>query len=156
MVRFCCFCNAVNDSGWFCTIDGIDHLPVFLADTETADRTLWCVVVHRNIPVGQENPEVFFLIQCLSESFPQFFRTDFTFVLFQVHKQSIYQWFYNHLTLNESFFWWKFFEFSFLPVDRLDLLYDQEWSGLFLAFFWNHGKCFIKASAGMDLIRELE
>ena len=72
MVRFCCFCNAVNDSGWFCTIDGIDHLPVFHADTESADRTLWCIVVHRNIPVGQKNPEIFFLIQCISESFPQF------------------------------------------------------------------------------------
>ena len=42
-------------------------------------------------------------MQCISESFPQFFRTDFTFVLFQVHKQSIYQWFYHHLTLNKSF-----------------------------------------------------
>lgn len=95
---------AVNNSGCLCNVNGVNHLPVFLANTEAANGTFRCIVVHWHISISQEYTEIFFQIQHVTECFFQFRCSYFCFMLFQVRKQSIYQRFYNHLTLSKSFF----------------------------------------------------
>ncbi len=47
--------KAVNNRTGLCSGNGVDHHPVFLADTESADRLLRSVVIHWNLSILQEN-----------------------------------------------------------------------------------------------------
>lgn len=78
-----------------------------------------------------------------------FFCRNFEFSAFEIHKQSICQWFYDQLTLLLSFLRGKVYQFSFLTVDRLYLFHDQIRLCSFWEFLWNHLKCFVKSSAGV-------
>ena len=50
---------------------GIDHYPVFLADTESADGLFRSVIVHRYFAIVQEHFQVFLLVQGIIETFPR-------------------------------------------------------------------------------------
>ena len=72
IIGFCSFYNTVNDCGRFGSMDRIDHLPVFLSDTETTDCPFGCIIIDRNIPICEKYPEIFFLIQCIANSITKF------------------------------------------------------------------------------------
>lgn len=52
--RFRCFSNAIYNGRCFCTVDGVNHFPVFLADTKSTNCSLGCIVVHRNIAIVKD------------------------------------------------------------------------------------------------------
>ena len=157
IVGLCCLCDTVDHSGCLCSVYGINDFPVLLSDAEATDGTLRSIIIHRNISIIQKYPEIFFLIQKVGKSsFQLAFYHDLFFFLFQVRKQSIYQWPDDHLTLRKSFFRREIFQFTFFPVDRLDLFHYQPGNGFLFPFGRYDGKGFLELPASMHLIRELE
>ena len=71
VVCFCSLRNAVDDGAGLCSGNGIDHHPVFLADTESADGLFCSVIVHRHFAIIQEHFQVFPLVQGIIEDFPR-------------------------------------------------------------------------------------
>ena len=129
----------------------VDHLPVFLPDTETADCPFARVVIHRHIPVFQKNSQIRLLVQRVGERFPGFP----TFghpagILFHVRKESIHQWFHHQLTFFNPLIRRKPRQLPFLTVDGTDLVHEQIQNRLFPQFFRNDLQCFLKLSPAVN------
>ena len=67
IIGFCSFHYAVNDCGSPGTIDCINHLPIFLPNTKTSDRSFGRIIIDWNISVCEKYTEIFFLIQRITE-----------------------------------------------------------------------------------------
>lgn len=66
-VCFCSLYQAVHDGAGFCSADGIYVDPVLPPEGEGTDGTFCGVVVHGDFPIGQEEPEIFLLVQTVLE-----------------------------------------------------------------------------------------
>ena len=66
-IRFCCFCNTVDDRRAGGSIDCIYHFPVLLSNTETANRTFTDIIVYWNIPIFQKASYIFSVYNCRSK-----------------------------------------------------------------------------------------
>ena len=60
IVCFCCFRNTVDDCRTFCSVDGVNDLPVFLSNTETANRSFCRLSTYENKPAYTQ--DIFILI----------------------------------------------------------------------------------------------
>ena len=64
------FCETVKNSTGLCAFIGLDHNEVLPADSEWPDGLFGIIVIHGYISVLKELPEVLFLIDAVSQSFP--------------------------------------------------------------------------------------
>lgn len=67
-VCFCSFYQAVHDGTGFRSADGIHVDPVLSPEGEGTDGAFCGIVIHGNVPVSQEEPEIFLLVQTVLES----------------------------------------------------------------------------------------
>ena len=66
-VCFCSLYQAVHDGAGFCSADGIYVDPVLTPKGEGTDGMFCGVVVHGDFLIGQEEPEIFLLVQTVLE-----------------------------------------------------------------------------------------
>lgn len=67
-VCFCSLHQAVHDGTGFRSADGIHVDPVLSPEGEGTDGAFCGIVIHGNVPVSQEEPEIFLLVQTVLES----------------------------------------------------------------------------------------
>ena len=105
VVGFRGFCNAVYNGARFCPCNRINHHPVLLTDTESTDRLLGGVVVHRHFSVIQEHLQIFFLVHRVLKPFPCLaFLWDFPDRFLCPRKISLHQRAYAQLAAEFPFF----------------------------------------------------
>ena len=150
MIRFCSFhnmkCYTVNNCGRFGSTDRIDHLPVLLSNTKSSDCPFGCVIINRNISVREEYPEIFSLVQRISNGITKFVLFGHIYG-FQIRKKCIHKRFDNHLPLLQSFFRRKVIQFPFFSINCLNMFHQQKCIGFLLIGFGNQFQSFIKSAA---------
>ena len=157
VVCFRGFRNAVDDGAGLCTGNGIDHHPVFLADTESADGLFRSVIVHRHFAIVQEHFQVFFLVQGIIETFPRLaFLRHFREVFTNPCEISLHQGLYTQLAADHTFFCRKILKQFFLPVDGLYHGQRKICAAVLLLCFRQRFYCFVKPAPRMGLISDLE
>lgn len=150
LVYLCCFSYTVDDRRTVGSINGINHLPVLLSDAESLDGPFTGIIIHWNIPVFKKYPKISFSIHGISKSrlrLTAFLHT--LWILFQVRKESIHQWFYHQLTLGSPFIRWQSRKLSFLTADSTYLVHDQVQNGLLSHILWYDLQCLMGLAPAM-------
>ena len=98
-----------------------------------------------------KHTQIPFLVQGMGKCFLYFDAFGYpVWILFQVRKESIHQWFYHQLTPGSPFVWWKTGKLSFLPVDRTDLVHDEVQNRLFPQIFRYDFQCLMELAPAMS------
>ena len=69
VVRFCSFYKAVDYCAGFCSMIGLDQHEVLPSDRKGTDGPLRRIVIHRDVAVAKELPEVLLLVDAVTKSF---------------------------------------------------------------------------------------
>ena len=72
VIRFRCFCDAVDDRTGFRAVDTVDQLPCMFVQAEAAQRAFRCVIIKRDFTVTKEYFSCLFLIDAVVAPFQSF------------------------------------------------------------------------------------
>ena len=72
VIRFRCFCDAVDDRTGFRAVDTVDQLPCMFVQAEAAQRAFRCVIIKRDFTVTKEYFSCLFLVDAVVDPFQGF------------------------------------------------------------------------------------
>ena len=119
VIRFRCFCDAVDDRTGFRAVDTVDQLPCMFVQAEAAQRAFRCVIIKRDFTVTKEYFSCLFLVDAVVDPFQGFtFDQTAGFLgLFYPRKESLHQRFEVDLPLFSAV---VRFQISKLVVQMID------------------------------------